>query len=98
MSQLPLIADIETHVGCGQEGPEAELRRPRERSCPRKLLLLRQACQPCALHRVLEVVLAKAAALPPPAHSAQRVHFQQASDRRPGFLYLSGLRQCTAEM
>src|SRR5262245_52067979 len=78
-------------------GPEAELRRPLERWCPRERSLFWQASQPCALHQVLEVVLAKAATLPPPAHSAHRGQFQQMSDSRPGFLHLSRMGQRTAE-
>src|SRR5262245_58936602 len=56
-----------------------------------------QPCQPCALNRVLEVVLEGEAMLALPSHTAVWLQLQQTSDRRPSFLHLSRMSQCTGE-
>src|SRR5262249_25076919 len=56
-----------------------------------------QPGQPRALQQVLVISLGKEATLLLPPSTGLLVQFQQASDRRPGFLDLPGVGECTAE-
>jgi hypothetical protein len=78
-------------------GQKRELRMPLGEMVSRAQSLHWQPGQPRALQQVLVISLRKEATLllPPPA--GLLVQFQQASDRRPGFLDLPDVGECTTE-